>query len=553
MLLQEKINPTRLILLALISSVLLWLAWPPIPFNFVVFIALVPLLAVEDNISRFYKRRFWTVFLFSYITFTFWNLFTTYWIWYASHWAIFAIAANALFMTITFTLFFAVKRRGGRILGYISLICFWLSFEMLHLNWDAPWPWLNIGNVFGAMPNWVQWYEYTGVLGGTVWVWAVNILIYEGLRQVIGDRGQGIEKQSSVNSHQISEKKNSFRLLYIALGVIVVPVVISYSIKPKNDAPTGKANMVAVQPNIDPYLNKFDPATYASQINTLISLSEGALDSNTVAIAWPETAIAEDVNEQSLFSQPSVIRIHEFLKKHPRIKLITGISTNIIYPKNAPHSSTARPFPDKTAWYDLFNTALLMDYSNNVETYHKSKLVPGVEKMPLKFLEQLSIDEGGASGSLGSQDTPTVFKINDTLKAAPVICYESIFGDHVRQFVKKGADVITIITNDGWWKNSPGYMQHLYFGSLRAIETRRFMVRSANTGVSCFVLPSGKIIQPTEYWVPAAIKAPLIINHSLTFYTKYGDYIGWAAVWLGAFFFIFLVISAFFKPKKQLK
>lgn len=503
-----------------------------------VFIALVPILIVEDNVSTFYKRRFWPALLITYFTFLCWNVFTTYWIWYASHaGAMFAIGANALLMTVPFMLFFGVKRRAGRVWGYISLVSFWLCLEMLHLNWDAPWPWLNFGNVFGTMRNWVQWYEYTGALGGTVWVWVVNILIYEGVRgQWTGDRGQGevdsgqltVDRRQDTNP---SGSKIRYKLFIVALGVVAVPVIISYIIKPKDVQPSGKANVVAVQPNIDPYNDKFDTATYAFQINTLLSLSAKTMDSNTIILVWPETAIAEDVNEQHLFSNISVNKIHNFLKVHPRIKLITGISSNTIYPQNVSHTNTARPFPDKTAWYDVFNTALLMDKSDNFTVYHKSKLVPGVEKMPypgaLSFLERFSIDEGGASGSLGSQDTPTIFHINDTLKVAPVICYESIFGDHIRGFVKKGADFIAIITNDGWWKNSPGYMQHLYFGALSAIETRRFIVRSANTGVSCFILPSGTIVQPTEYWVPAAIKSPIYINNNITFYTRYGDYIGW--------------------------
>ena len=547
MLLQAKINPLRLLLLALISSILLWISWPPVRFNFIVFIGFVPLLAVEDHISRFYRRKFWTMMPIAYICFLCWNIFTTYWIWFASPaGSVFAIGANSLLMVIPFMLFVGVKRRIGRQWGYISLACFWLCLEMLHLNWDAPWPWLNIGNVFATLPNWVQWYEYTGALGGTVWVWVVNVLIYEGIRKWSVDSGQLTRNRK--------EEKGRSRLLIIAAAVIIVPVVISYIIKPKDTLPSGKANIVAVQPNIDPYNDKFDAATYAFQINTLLSLSEKTMDSNTIALVWPETAIAEDVNEEHLFNNQSVNKIHDFLKKHPRLKLITGISSNTVYPQNAPHTNTSRLFPDKTAWYDIYNTALLLDKTDRFSVYHKSKLVPGVEKMPypgaLKFLERFAIDEGGASGSLGSQDSPTIFKLNDTLKAAPVICYESIFGAHIGKFINKGADIITIITNDGWWKNSPGYMQHLYYGSLRAIETRRFIVRSANTGVSCFVLPSGAIIQPTSYWVQAAIKSPIYINHQVTFYTRFGDYIGWAGVWLGLVFFLILVVMRFVRLKK---
>jgi apolipoprotein N-acyltransferase len=534
-----NINPKRLWLLSLLSGILLWLAWPPFRFNFLMFIGFVPLLFAEDYISKHLKKQRSTVFILSWFTFLCWNVFTTYWIWFASPpGAVAAIVLNALLMTIPFTLFRRVKKKAGRTLGYFALISFWLCLEMLHLNWDAPWPWLNLGNAFATMRDWVQWYEYTGALGGTVWIWLANILIYE----TIGVMGQG----AGVSNFRLKTG-------LIAVAVILIPIIISYLIKPKEIALTGKANIVAVQPNIDPYNDKFDPATYTSQINTLIGLTESKLDSNTLVVIWPETAIAESIDEDALFSYASINQIHDFLKKHPRIKLITGVNSYSVYQLYKMHSATARLFPNKTAWYDVFNAAFEMDHTDKITIYHKSKLVPGVEKMPyprvFSFLEKLTINMGGTSGSLGSQDTPTVFKINDTLTAAPVICYESIFGGYVGKYITRGADFITIITNDGWWKNTPGYQQHLYFGALRAIETRRFIARAANTGISCFILPSGTIVQPTQYWTPDAIKSPLYINQALTFYSKNGDYLGWAGIFFGGAFFLYLVFALFLKKK----
>ncbi len=505
-----------------------------------IFIGFVPLLLIEDNISLYHKKRGFKVFLLSYFTFLCWNTFTTYWIWFASPGgAVMAIALNSLLMTIPFFTFHFVKRKLGKTWGYTSLICFWLCLEMLHLNWDAPWPWLNIGNVFAVSRNWVQWYEYTGALGGTVWVWVVNILIYT----LIGVRNQ--------------ESRVRIRKLVGVIAIVLVPIIISYIIKPKNPALTNKANVVAVQPNIDPYNDKFDTATYDYQINTLISLSEQKVDSNTVFVAWPETAIAELINEQTIFSYRSITKIHNFLKRHAHLKLITGVNSYGTYPMGGAHSETARMYPDNSGWYEGYNAAFEMDHTDSVHIYHKFKLVPGVEKMPypsvLSFLESYSISMGGPGGSLGSNYAPVPFKVNDSVKVAPIICYESIFGNYVSQFVKNGADVLAIITNDGWWQNTPGYKQHLYTGALRAIETREFIVRAANTGISCFIMPSGEILQATDYWVPAAIKSPLIICHKQTFYTRFGDYIGWAGVYLAGFFVILLMIlmlkSVFFKPK----
>lgn len=545
MLSQGKIKAFRLSLSGLLCGALLWLAWPPhYLINFIVFIAFVPLLALESNIAKYHNARGKKIFFLAYFTFLCWNVFTTWWVWYASGpGAIAAIVLNTLLMTIPFWLFTRVKRRAGKTLGYISLVCFWLCLEMLHLNWDAPWPWLNLGNVFSALPSWIQWYEYTGALGGTVWVWVVNILVYEFWV------AKPVEKKWS-------PRRKMF--LTASLLCIILPIVISFrvSVKGHPRLPLGP-NIVAVQPNIDPYSEKFDPATFAEQINTLLELTNKTIDSNTIIVAWPETAIAEEINEEAINNNPSVAHIQEFLAKHPKITLITGINSYKTYPLSGLHSNTARLLPSKEAWYDIYNAAVKMGHGQQMEFYHKSKLVPGVEKMPypglLSFMERFAISEGGTSGSLGSQDTPTVFKINDTLKVCPVICYESIFGAHVGRFVKKGADIITIITNDGWWYESPGYKQHLSYATLRAIETRRFIARAANTGVSCFIWPSGEIFDQTEYGKPAAIKSALFINHQITFYTRYGDYIGWAGVCAGIGFLIFLLSSLFIRSQKREK
>jgi apolipoprotein N-acyltransferase len=142
------------------------------------------------------------------------------------------------------------------------------------------------------------------------------------------------------------------------------------------------------------------------------------------------------------------------------------------------------------------------------------------------------INIGGTSGSLGVQAEPENFTGPGGAKVAPVICYESVFGEYVSKYVQKGAQLIFIITNDGWWRNTPGYKQHLSFARLRAIETRRSIARSANTGISCFIDQRGEISQATNWWVPASINGTLNANSAMTFYVKHGDYIARVALFM---------------------
>jgi len=131
-----------------------------------------------------------------------------------------------------------------------------------------------------------------------------------------------------------------------------------------------------------------------------------------------------------------------------------------------------------------------------------------------------------------------------------LICYESAYGEFTNKFVKKGANVIFVITNDGWWGDTPGHKQHLYFSPLRAIETRRSVARSANTGISCFIDQRGNIYQATKYWEPDVIKQDINLNSEITFYTRMGDYIGRISAFLSVIFILLSVVFGIRKRKK---
>ncbi|HEY0769806.1 MAG TPA: apolipoprotein N-acyltransferase, partial [Sphingobacteriaceae bacterium] len=190
--------------------------------------------------------------------------------------------------------------------------------------------------------------------------------------------------------------------------------------------------------------------------------------------------------------------------------------------------------------------------SANVQFYHKSKLVPGVEQLPfssaLSFLKPVFAAFGGSSGGFGSQDKPSVFYSQSGIGAAPVICYESIWGGYVADYVQQGAQFIAIITNDGWWGNTSGKDQHMQYAKLRAIESRRWVARSANTGISAFINQRGDVVQKTSWWQEDALKQDINLNDELTFYVKSGDYIAYAGCAGSGIFSVLLLIALF---KKQ--
>jgi apolipoprotein N-acyltransferase len=154
---------------------------------------------------------------------------------------------------------------------------------------------------------------------------------------------------------------------------------------------------------------------------------------------------------------------------------------------------------------------------------------------------------GGATGNYGIQAEPTVLYSQSGIGAAPVICYESIWGEWVSKYVKQGAQFIAIITNDGWWENTSGKDQHLDYAKLRAIETRRWVCRSANTGISAFINQRGDIVQQSKWWARTALKQDINLNSDITFYVEHGDYLPKAASILAVLGIFLIGIKKSFK------
>ena len=133
-----------------------------------------------------------------------------------------------------------------------------------------------------------------------------------------------------------------------------------------------------------------------------------------------------------------------------------------------------------------------------------------------------------------------------------MICYESIFGEFVTKYISEaGANFIFVITNDGWWGDTPGYRQHNSFSALRAIENRRSIARSANTGISSFFNQKGEMLKSLGWWERAAIKETLNANDKITFYTRHGDYIGRVATFTGIVLLLYTVSSSLMRKNPK--
>lgn len=526
------------ILLSVLSGILLSLAWLDFP-GWTLFIAFLPLLYLDHFfVERKAEYKSVSIWSHAFLAFFIWNISTTWWIVHATaEGAIMANVTNSFLMSLVFWLAHVARRNFKSNLGYIAFIVFWISFEFFHFHWDIEWPWLTLGNGFANNVKIIQWYEFTGYLGGTLWVLIMNILIFKlGLNW--------LKKQP------FRESVYPFSAFIILL---VIPVGYSFLRYYTYEEIPNPKNIVVVQPNIDPYSEKYDAEAENEKLKKFLNLAGSKTDNETDFIIGPETLFENPGfwNEDELNSNTQLMQFSGFLHSYPKAEMVFGVSSYKTYPDKKSAPATARTRNDVT--YDMFNTAIFLGNKGQTQIYHKSILVVGVEKMPfakyLGFLGDFVINIGGTTNSLGSQDEPSNFISKDKTVVAPVICYESVFGEFVTKYVKKGAQLIFIITNDGWWKNTPGYHQHLSFARLRAIETRRSIARSANTGISCFINQRGDISQATEWWVPALIEGTLNANSEITFYVKYGDYIARIALFMS----IVLIVNLLAVKVKQKK
>jgi apolipoprotein N-acyltransferase len=533
------------ILLSLFSGLLLWIAWPPTHYTtFLLFVGFVPMLvAIENIIGSNLKKKGKKIFATAFIGFFVWNTLCIFWVYNALKMigevvalpvSLIPYSLGPLLMATACWLYYRLRLKINRNWSLFGLVCFWIGYEYLHQSWDLKFPWMTLGNGFAVSHQWVQWYAYTGVYGGTVWIWVLNIiafLIY-------------------VNLREAKNKQLRLKLISAFVILLVAPLSVSLYTYYNYQEQRNPSNIVVVQPNIDPYA-KENSIPAQVQLGVLMRLSDSIGQKNTEFFIWPETAIPDQMNEDNIRTNPYYLQAQHFLSKYKNGNLLIGAETYKLY--DTQKTTTATYDPQGKLYFDRFNAALNIENSAEVQFYHKSKLVPGAEAMPfgsaLSFMKPVFEHLGGATGGYGTQKDPGVFYSQGGIGVTPAICYDSIWGEWIAGSVKQGSQFIAIITNDGWWENTSGKDQHLDYAKLRAIENRRWVCQSANTGISAFINQRGDVVQQTKWWTRTAIKQNINLNSDLTFYVLHGDYIAKAGSLLALLGIVFIIIRRFFGNK----
>ena len=522
-------------ILALLFCILMSLPWLVPHCGVLALVGLVPLLVMERLASQRGTRHFWW---WHYGTFVLWNAVTTWWVANATvGGAVFAILANSLQMSLVFGSFRWVKRRLGGVLPYIFLAAAWIAWEKYYLTVaEISWPWLVLGNAFAETTSLVQWYSVTGHLGGSLWVWCTNLAVF-GLMVALSDG-----RMASWGG-----KARAAAFIGTALALFG-PVVWSLCLKP--EAPEAFAEVVIGQPNFDPY-KKFRSMTQEQQDRRFLDLVEPH-----VPAGRPSLVIAPETFTSGFFlddaaSNASFGRYQDFLSRHPDATFLFGASAyNITFSHAAPSPlcyDRGTLADGRHIWYTSRNSAIVTDTTARAEVFQKSKLVVGTELTPYPkvFLPLEKLLGGNLMGRCVGQASPTCLHW-DGVPFGVAVCYESVFGEYCTKYVREGARFLAVITNDAWWGDTPGYRQHFSYSRLRAIETRRYIARCANTGISAIIDPAGGYLSETPWWQEAVTYGHVGLSGEITPFVRYGDITGRVAVLL----FALLGAAALFRRRK---
>ena len=537
--------------LLILGAVLMASGFAPFDFLPGAMIGLVPLLLTEDEISKNKTWRKWRVFGCAYLFFAAFNFFTIWWVKNASWIGVIAsVVVNSFFFALLTSLYSSVKSRLSFKAGLIAFPAFFLGWEYIEFqDWDLSWPWLTIGHSFGNWPKLIQWFSYSGVLGGSLWLLIINIYVFL------------IIKSWREKEEQFLRFKKAVQLALVVLVPSIISILQYYTYDEKGF----EQDIVVLQPNMEPYSDNFMnsqgeeyPSLSAiSHVRKFTQIADNVMDDNVDWLLMHETALPKTETNFSLHSSPRVQILKKWRdKKYPRTSILTGLAFQEYKTDEDLKRNTVFPATYKRTYdgryYEYFNSSVLINGEHDtLPQYHKSRLVIGVERIPSyfvyfqRYLTDFDSDPSAVVYNPNNAIQPqreVFYGLQDSSVVAPVICYESVFGDYVTDYVKKGANFIGIITNDSWWGDTPGYQQHWSFARLRAIETRRSIARSANTGTSGFINQRGDELQKSDYLTPDCLRQKIRCNNEITFYVKYGDVIGKIGLGLAIMILLNLIV-----------
>ncbi|MGI8437951.1 MAG: apolipoprotein N-acyltransferase [Chthoniobacterales bacterium] len=408
-------------------------------------------------------------------------------------------------------------------LGNLRLAFFlaaaWVTVEWLRSVVFSGWGWNTLGSALHGQWAMIQIVEFTGVPGLSFMVAFTNVILVATVKRFIVE----------------AEVKRARPHFDFTVTMVAIVGVICFGIRAVQiHPPSTTVRIGALQPNV-PREQKFNPEYVQATFDKFTRLSQVALQARPDLLVWPESSMPAPVLQDETTRQ----YVTDFVARAKTDLLLGAIDVD-----------------EK----DAFNAALLVtDSGRSFQVYHKMHLVPFGEYVPGRNTvpgigwivgEQVPEDFG-----FGKQHT--VFQMTrPDVRLAPLICFEDTIGELTRQFVRRGANLLANVTNDGWFQRTCGSQQHLDNAIFRCVETRLPMVRAANTGVTCFVNEFGRVTQVlrdetgsqfTEGVLSGSVQVPT--NYQPTFYVRHGEVFGFGCVGLTGLALLWLAVRLPFRRK----
>ncbi|MDP2807119.1 MAG: apolipoprotein N-acyltransferase, partial [bacterium] len=500
--------------LAGLSSLLLFSAFPLFTLWPLAFVCLSPLMAAVKGLS---VRK---TFLLSWLSGTAVYIGLLHWIVFnpaVEGWVKPLLYLGVALIGFYLSLYFAASFALAQWLAGRTKIPFWAwlavclpALDFLRSQGLLGFPWGSLGYSLVPWTAGIQMAALTGVYGLTCWAVLVNglllslgTMLWQG-RNRLAEVFKNPKTAALVLVKALKRPKTAALVLSLALLLLLPPWLGSMAVKSVEELSqkSPRMNTALIQGNIQQGM-RWDKEFQRFNFDEYKRLTLDASAQKVGLVVWPETALPF-----YLRFQPQYGNEMRQLSDQTNSLILTGV------PDMAVDDSQKELY---------FNAAFLFAPGQGLlGSYAKSQLVPFGERFPLKdnipFLKNVNFGEG--EWTAGS-DTIVFETPGATLSC--LICFESIFPEISRHQVNKGSKLLVNITNDGWFGRSGAAMQHAQMAVLRAVEHRRAVARCANSGISMFILPTGKVVQPTPLYQQTVTVESLPLLSIRTFYSRYGD------------------------------
>lgn len=519
--------------LSILTGLFLAIAWTSSSIGFLLFFAFIPLFFLIDTTLSLKK-----IFLFSFLSFFVWTLGVMSWLGQLSLiindklivYSAFIIIPLVFSLRILF--FVIIKRKINQPWVWIAMPIIWVGMEYILSVGDLSFMWMNLGFGLSANTWFIQFYQYTGLYGGSLLILSFNILVYLAWKYR-------------------STKKRLQALLFTLIILLVIIGIVNVSSYVNNPPKGNKIKVALVQANLNPY-EKIEASSLEKQLKAVSKLIDKIKDQHPDLILCTEGIFQNGSLQIDHLDNHNEFNTLKNISKELEAAILTGLITYKVYSEKPINNNTATSL-ENGLYYDAYNAAVFITPELPLQIRSKNILVPFMEKVPFvntfPALNNFHLDLNQKKMSYAVLEEKGLFK-HKNVTTFPFICRELLFPDHFRKYFSHEMNLITIISNMAWTNSENAHNQLLSYARALSIIFGKEVAYVSNQGPSCFINSQGEIISKTKWNENSVLVEEISLRQGQTFYAKYGDWIGKPFFYLSLFLLLFTLFNSIFFKKK---